>query len=380
MKHTFIAPINYLHLIPENENFHLTLAHLFENQVYSDFYKQKKERGDFILMDNSAFEYKEALSKEFLLSILEKIPFIPDVVVLPDYPFQDYQKTVDSAYESIEFFKQNYSPIKFMYVPQSLKGDLQGWLSGYKEASYMKDVSFIGLSILNIPMAFCKETGTEDISFNRIYAMAYLQSNNLILKDKNYHCLGLGSNIRELKIMQQYSFIYSNDSSSAIWHGINGISYDDSSTGLFLGKIKKEVDFLYPYNTNRLDNIKFNINYIKNLIGDGDMKKFNNYIMLKESYVKKLFEFPELDLLTPSQEHQLDKLFQQRDNLVEDVMDGSISITEWMDFGSVNTFKVLLESESFLIQLLSRAHKLTKKEKQIQVLTTEILHILKSLK
>lgn len=267
MKHAFIAPINYLHLVPEEDNFHLTLAHLFKNDKYASFYKEKKEKGDFILMDNSAFEYKEALSKEFLLSVLEAIPFIPNVIVLPDYPFKDYQITVDSAYESIEFFRKNYDKsAQFMVVPQSVKGDLQGWIKGYKELCTMSEVSFVGLSILNIPVAFCEETGTEDISFNRMYALSYLQNNSLIYSNLKYHCLGLGSSVRELKYMQNFPFVYSNDSSSAIWHGINGIKYDNSATGLFLGKIEKEVDFLYPYDTNRLDEINFNINYIKNLI------------------------------------------------------------------------------------------------------------------
>lgn len=267
MKHAYIAPINYLYMVPEQDDFHLTLAHLFKDKKYTSFYKQKKERGDFIIMDNGAFEFKRAFSKEYLLETLEKLPFVPDVVVLPDFPFEDYQKTVDSAYESIGFFKQNYShKISYMGVPQSVRGDLAGWLKGYKEMCTISEISFIGLSILNIPVAFCEETGTDDISFNRIYATAYLQNNNLIPPNIKYHCLGLGSSVREIKYMQNFPFIYSNDSSSAIWHGINGISFDGSATGLFSGKIKKEVDFFCEFSNDNNQVIKDNIKFIQNLI------------------------------------------------------------------------------------------------------------------
>jgi len=267
MKHAYIAPINYLHMVPEEDNFHLTLAHLFKDKRYTSFYKEKKERGDFIIMDNGCFEYKKSFSKEYLLEVLEKLTFVPNVVVLPDYPFEHYKVTVDSAYESIEFFRNNYDKsVQFMYVPQSEKGDLQGWLTGYSEVQKMPEVSFVGLSILNIPVAFCEETGTEDISFNRMYATAYLQNNNLIPPNMKYHCLGLGSGVREIKYMQNFPFIYSNDSSSAIWHGINGIEFDGSSTGLFLGKTKKEVDFYIDFSNDNNQVIKDNIKFIQNLI------------------------------------------------------------------------------------------------------------------
>lgn len=267
MKHGYIAPINYLDMIPANADFHLTLIHLFENKAYADFYKKKKDRGDFIIVDNSAFEYGEALTKEFLLSTLEKLSFIPDVIVLPDYPNKDYNITVESAYESAKFFQKNYSSIcSYMVVPQSEEGDVVGWIKGYEDLCKVPNVSFIGLSILGIPNAFSSLTGTDDISFNRMFALAYLQNNNIVDSNIKHHCLGLGSNVRELLFMAQFPFVYSNDSSSAVWHGIQGVRYDSTVTGLFSGKSKKSVDFFIERLDSNVQDIKYNINFIEFLI------------------------------------------------------------------------------------------------------------------
>lgn len=267
MKHSYIAPINYLNCIPEKADFHLTLAHLFKDKIYSSFYNEKKRRGDFIIVDNSAFEYKEALSKEFLLSVFEKLPFVPDVIVLPDYPFCDFRKTVDSAVESASFFRKHYSSdVSFMAVPQSEKGDFSGWIEGYRELCKIENISFIGLSILGIPNAFCSLTGTDDISFNRMYALSYLQNKGIVDLDKKHHCLGLGSNIRELSFMSLFPFVFSNDSSSAIWHGINNIKYDNSVTGLLSGKTKRGVDFFCDYSPSTIEAIQHNIQFIENII------------------------------------------------------------------------------------------------------------------
>ena len=49
---------------------------------------------------------------------------------------------------------------------------------------------------------------------------------------------------REIDLLREFHpYIFSWDSSSAIWHGVNHIHYDDSPTGLINGKFEKEVDF-----------------------------------------------------------------------------------------------------------------------------------------
>ena len=62
-------------------------------------------------------------------------------------------------------------------------------------------------------------------------------------------------------LREYHKYIFSWDSSAAIWAGINDVLFDDSPTGLMNGKFEKEVDFshLQPHN---IANVFSNINYI----------------------------------------------------------------------------------------------------------------------
>ena len=56
----------------------------------------------------------------------------------------------------------------------------------------------------------------------------------------------------EIELLSQFhKHIFSWDSSSPIWHGINNIRYDGSPTGLRNGKFEDEVDF----NINNVEDI-----------------------------------------------------------------------------------------------------------------------------
>ena len=62
---------------------------------------------------------------------------------------------------------------------------------------------------------------------------------------KRFHCLGMTDGPREIELLySQFSdYIFSWDSSTAVWHAIQGIEYDNSPTGLRHGKCEIEVDF-----------------------------------------------------------------------------------------------------------------------------------------
>lgn len=265
MKHAFIAPINYLHLVPEECDFHLVLAHLLKDKTYVDFYKKRKAKGDFIILDNSAFEFKRPVQGEEILKWIDESGLEPDVVVAPDYPFQKGIATVKSTEDFITRFQDRLPKgTKVMSVPQSEKGDVEDWISTYQILSTM--TPWIGMSILGLPNAFCFTTGTEDISYNRLYASLYLVRNKIHNLFVQHHYLGLGSNVRELALQQEIGIAYSNDSSSAFWHAINGVSFDETATGLTNGKIKKEVDFHCSYSEKDAKLIKHNISFIQNMV------------------------------------------------------------------------------------------------------------------
>ncbi len=266
MKHAFIAPINYLHLIPEESKFHLLLAHLLKDEKYCEFYRKRQKQGDTIAVDNGAFEFGKPLEPKEYYKLVTESGLHPDIVVASDYPFEHWTKTYKAAVTFIEECREYFDyDTEIMAVPQSKAGDWEGWIDGYVALSNIPSISFIGMSILGIPNAFKSLTGTDDITFNRVFATAYLQKRGLVSKNVKHHYLGCGDP-RELLMMKAQGVAYSNDSSTAFWHGIQKTAFDSSAGGLMLGKSKKEVDFHIGYDNTVLDIVLNNVKWITELI------------------------------------------------------------------------------------------------------------------
>jgi hypothetical protein len=264
IKYGYIAPIAYQDLIPESADFHLILAHLLDSKEYVDFYKEKIKRGDTVILDNSAFEFKRALSSEEIFGFIERSGIEPTYIVAPDYPFEDWEVTWKSTLKFIDEVKG--TKYKVMAVPQSKKGDYKGWIEGYRHMLNHPDIEVIGMSILGIPNAFCSLTNTSNIAINRVFATQYLLD-NLISRDyKWHHYLGLGDGPREITLQRQLGLMDSNDSSSPFWHGHLGVRFDESAWGLKDGKTKLEVRFEVERDLDSVKDILFNINYMENQI------------------------------------------------------------------------------------------------------------------
>lgn len=241
----YIAPIEYLDFVPDESKFHLCLAHLCKDKRYCDFYKAKRERGDLIFMDNSCFELGEGIDSEQLLDLIDGSGINPHVIVAPDYPGQNGLKTLRALDKFLNTVDNRYKhDVGIMGVPQGEVGDHAQWMACYEEMVKV-GIDAIGMSILALPNAFCHLTGTKDISHNRLYGSMYLKRKGLYNGNIWHHYLG-ASSPSEMQLIPQLGMADSMDSSSPIWHGINGIKYDDSPTGLKDGKIKKHVDFNLP--------------------------------------------------------------------------------------------------------------------------------------
>lgn len=275
-KFGYIAPVEYLDLIPEDADFHLILAHLLKDKRYAAYYREKADRGDVIICDNGAFEFKRSLDPEPLMELVANSGVKPTYVVAPDYPYEPWSVTYDSTVNFIEMARDE--DYEIMAVPQSETGNYKGWLECYKRLSELEAVKVMGMSILGIPNAFCELTGTKDIATNRIFATAYMCREGLVSqrKDLSHHYLGLGDGPRELITQRALGVMDTSDSSSPFWHAINGVLLDDSATGLAKGKIDLEVDFHIERNKKRrsIDNkdtsvgtmIQSNIEWIRNVL------------------------------------------------------------------------------------------------------------------
>ena len=88
-----ITPTAYLERYAALSSMHLVLAHLVDtDEAYANFYAGRSE---FKIMDNGAFELGESYEPDKLIELGQKCN--ADAIVLPDYPFQSAQKTVDAS-------------------------------------------------------------------------------------------------------------------------------------------------------------------------------------------------------------------------------------------------------------------------------------------
>lgn len=255
-----IAPVSYLPFVRQYP-VHLLLAHLVEeNKAYRDFYINLKRENPnvFYHLDNSAFEmFKRGVPMYDSNKLVEMGKLVgANSIVMSDYPKEDWRKTVDSAERLIPNFKSE--GFKTFFCPQSELRDLDGLMKGFEWAINNNDVDYIGVSILACPIAL----GVNEVKhghevredsylmqryLSRWAIFEELKARNLLSTrrtSRRFHCLGMTDGPKEISILKEYhQHIFSWDSSSAIWHAINGIEYDNSPTGLRHGKFEKEVDF-----------------------------------------------------------------------------------------------------------------------------------------
>jgi len=270
-----ISPTTYLQRYTNTNGAHLLLAHLVEEYPeYCEYYANLDD-GKYKIMDNSAFEMfklgRDMYESDKLIEM--GIACKADCIVLSDYPKQHSQRTIDAAKRLIPEFKA--AGFDTFFVPQSNLGDMTDYVNCIEWALDHMSIDLIGISILGAPIA----CGVDESTFeggkrsdaykmqrylSRWNLFKILEKRNLLgpLSEKRFHCLGMVDGPKEIDLLRDYHrYIFSWDSSAAVWAGINDVLFDDSPTGLMNGKFEKEVDFSHcqPHN---IANVFSNINYI----------------------------------------------------------------------------------------------------------------------
>ena len=240
-----IAPTAYLDQYATQSNTHLVLAHLVDHDdAYADFYRQRSNNSDFLIMDCSAFELGQSYDPDKLIELGHKCK--ANVIVLPDYPFEQSQKTIDAAIKWNNKIKD--AGFKTMFVPQSRKGDIEDWISGYKWAAENNDIDVIGMSILGIPNMLSHISPL----FARVVATQMLQSIGIFCYSKHHHYLGLTTSPNiEIPSLLNMNALNTCDSSNPVWFGVQGLKYN-TTLDSFLPVAKRfvpEVDFDKPNTT-----------------------------------------------------------------------------------------------------------------------------------
>lgn len=258
-----IAPTAYLRTCATQSSAHLVLAHIVDNDPwYASFYKEMSQRGDRIIMDNGAFELGESYAPEKLIELGKACG--ADALVLPDYPWQKSDITVDAAVQWIPRIKD--AGFKTMFVPQSETDELDDWIDGYMWAADNKDIDIIGMSILGIPNALPHVPA----AYARV-VMTELLYDRGVFADKYHHYLGLNAGpALELPTLIKTGALDSCDSSGPVWAALLGHEYSKNTDSyLSVSKVKAHVEFDYPMTKDKatLDRIQHNINLTLDLFG-----------------------------------------------------------------------------------------------------------------
>ena len=282
IKFCHIAPTKYLSTYASYNGAHLILAHLVESDsAYRDFYANIDDGKDKI-MDNSAFEmFKQGRPMYEPSKLIEMGGKCrADYIVMSDYPRESWVKTVDQAKSMCDQIRDN--GFSTFFVPQSDVGDLDGYLRSIEWALGNMQIDLIGLSILGCPISLGIDEKMSSGDRGSAYKLQRylarwkifqeLENRSLLYTAaawKRFHCLGMTDGPNEIELLEPFhKFIYSWDSSAAIWLGLNGKQFDNSPTGLSDGKFEKEVDFSYSIDDNiNHSNVIANIGTINKMIG-----------------------------------------------------------------------------------------------------------------
>lgn len=252
-----ISPTKYLDFFAGGRSTHLVLAHLIEqDQIYVDWYVNEKKANDCtIIMDNSAFEmYKQnkpMYDSKKLITMAEKVK--ADYVVMSDYPGEAARITEQSAIEMGPALQE--AGFKTFFCPQSTIGNLEELVDSYMWALDQPFINYIGFSILAIPNAYGVEKENKLQRFlSRWKFCGILKQKGFFAKahlnKKKLHLLGMLDGPNEIWLLKDFmKFFDTWDSSAAVWLGVNGMSFDNSPTGLIRGKWEKEVDFNHSHAT-----------------------------------------------------------------------------------------------------------------------------------
>lgn len=119
MRYAFIVPEAHLEVAALSHSHLVLTTYYMKSAKYRAFYKAMRERGDFLLLDNSIHEYDYQRSDGW--DVLEPImlDLKPDVVAMPETDWFDSDLLVDNLNWIADFKDVNDQATEFLFVPRS---------------------------------------------------------------------------------------------------------------------------------------------------------------------------------------------------------------------------------------------------------------------
>ena len=225
-----IAFIPTIYTLPtDSTRYHMTLTHLvLKYDYYAEFYKEKSDDGDFVILDNSLIELGGSVDIETVQKAAELIN--PTEIVLPDV-FRDKDgtiKAVDKALKSLE-------GIDYPYQLQAVchGSTPEQWISCWETLNTYNELDCIAIP----------KVTTTIFEEGRPEAVRYALSRNVA--EKEIHLLGVWEDMKELQeyTRQEKEMIRGVDTSIVIHSTIEGSEYFKGNTKKPNYKINLEKDY-----------------------------------------------------------------------------------------------------------------------------------------
>lgn len=248
MKIAFINPIHYLEL--QNSDYHLALTHLvLKYPKYAQFYKECREKGDFVILDNSLIELGEAVEIDKVLEAAEIIN--PNEIVLPDV-FLNKNETINTVIKTLFELvskKGTISKYKLQVVCHG-KNDKE-WKECWDTFSVYPEIDCIAIP----------KVTTTIFKGGRPEAVRYALENNP--NNKDIHLLGIWEDVSELKeyTEEEREKIRGVDSSIFFHCTVEGQSFEKGETKKPDYKIDLENKYNFDFKL-----LEENINYENSLV------------------------------------------------------------------------------------------------------------------
>src|SRR5262245_15942235 len=209
MRFCVISPIAGLERYSRLSKTHLLLPQLDKHPPYRRFYQTRREEGDFLILDNGAYEGQS----DWKLLVDCLAVYQPQVCALPDYLLQPWEKTHHEAFAFLDRYHDVFPQVQWMYIPQSTAGDIMGYLDGLYRALEDSRITWIGLARA-LPLYITNDP--------------LMRANLATQLRKRWggkiHALGMmKGSIGELKMLE-HAGVHSIDSNAPVWRGWCGYS------------------------------------------------------------------------------------------------------------------------------------------------------------
>lgn len=209
MQVAIITPTPLLSEFASRSTYHLTLAtNILEDPDYERYYKYRASMGDYVMLDNCAYELGAAISDLQLKMCIKAIN--PTAMFLPDVRF-DSKTTLERVRKAIPIFKD--MGVSLLAVPQG--NSLEDVLYCYDELMKMEHIDGFGIY---------EEIGEVTGVGRRADFLKLLQDTGRVSETRVYHCLGMEEDVEQVKRLATFPWVMGVDSAKPVVYGIHGIA------------------------------------------------------------------------------------------------------------------------------------------------------------